>query len=542
MSDQSQIAVKELEQKCKFLEGKCTEYVKELEKTNRQLKAEIRNHERTASELQDSELRFRKIFEYAPFGAAMTAVDGKIKLANKVLCDRLGYRRNELENMHFTEITFADDIDKDLNLFKKLANGEIDHYNIEKRYISKTGKVIWGSLAVTVVQEAVSMERMIIGMVEDITKRKKAEYKLKKAHDNLEDIVAQRTSEIQRLKERLQAENIYLKQELADSHHYGTIIGQSHSIKSVISQIELVSPTKSNVLILGGSGTGKELVAREIHKHSSRSEQPFIKVNCAAIPKDLYESEFFGHVKGAFTGAVTNRLGRFEAADGGTIFLDEVGEIPLDLQSKLLRVLQDGEYERLGEEKTRRVDVRIIAASNKDLKKEVEDRRFRDDLFYRLNVFPINVSSLKERIDDIPLLVVHFIEKHSRLMNLSRPQLTKANIMDLQKYEWPGNVRELENAVERAMILSRSKKLNFSFLFDRESAPAIQGLAVTSKVDPETILSSSDLFELQRNNMVKALTYCNWKIYGDDGASALLDIKPTTLIERMKRMNITKPR
>ena len=309
-----------------------------------------------------------------------------------------------------------------------------------------------------------SLEAANHNLASEITRRKKAEEAIQKAHDELEKLVAERTKEIRLLKDRLQAENVFLKQELAASHAYGTIIGDSHPIKTVISQIELVAPTDANVLIHGESGTGKELVAREIHKHSSRKEKPLIKVNCATIPKELYESEFFGHVKGSFTGAVKDRIGRFEAADGGTIFLDEVGEIPFDLQSKLLRILQEGEYERLGEDNTRKVDVRIIAATNKDLQTEVTDKRFRDDLFYRLNVFPIQIAPLKDRKADIQPLATHFAEKLSRELNVPCPRLTKANLIDLQSYDWPGNVRELENAIERAMILARSKDLNFSLI------------------------------------------------------------------------------
>ena len=352
-------------------------------------------------------------------------------------------------------------------------------------------------------------------------------------------MVADRIKEIRLLKDRLQAENLILRRELAESQSYGTIIGESHPIKTVISQIELVAPTDANVLIHGESGTGKELVAREIHRHSRRKEKPMIKVNCATIPKDLYESEFFGHVKGAFTGAVRDRIGRFEAADGGTIFLDEIGEIPLDLQSKLLRILQEGEYERLGEDKTRKVDVRIIAATNKQLIKEVKANRFRDDLFYRLNVFPIQVAPLSERKDDIPLLATHFITKLSKKLNVPSPQLTQANVLDLQAYDWPGNVRELENAVERAIILSRSRTLNFASMnveSGPDTSPPVESLS--NRATAEAVLSAEAMKQFERRNTINALKRCNWKIYGDDGAARLLDVKPTTLIERMRRMRI----
>ncbi len=277
---------------------------------------------------------------------------------------------------------------------------------------------------------------------------------LKKSHDELELEVARRTAEIQKLQERLQAENIQLKEDLAGAHTYGGIIGESPSLKAVISRIGLVAPTNANVLILGESGTGKELIAREIHRESSRKDRSLVKVNCATIPKELYESEFFGHVKGAFTGAVSDRMGRFEAADGGTLFLDEVGEIPPSLQGKLLRVLQEGEFERVGEGRTRKVDVRIIAATNKNLMEEIKSGRFREDLYYRLNVFPVEITPLRDRKEDIPLLVTHFIEVFSRRLNRPVPRLTEANLMDMKAHDWPGNVRELQNIIERALILS----------------------------------------------------------------------------------------
>ncbi len=528
--------------RCRLLENQCLEYVTALEQTNKRLEKEIWKQKRTESRLKASEARFRKIFEYAPFGSAITDGNGKIVLANRALCSMMGYSKVELEKMHFADITLQEDLQIDSELFAKLAKGEIDHYGLEKRYHSKKGTTIWGSLAVTLVEGKTPAENKIIGMVEDISKRKQAEQEMIDSRDNLEKMVAERTKEIQLLKDRLQAENLILRRELAESQSYGTIVGESHPVKTVISQIELVAPTDANVLIHGESGTGKELVAREIHRHSRRKDKPMIKVNCATIPKDLYESEFFGHVKGAFTGAVKDRIGRFEAADGGTIFLDEVGEIPLDLQSKLLRILQEGEYERVGEDKTRKVDVRIIAATNRQLIKEVKANRFRDDLFYRLNVFPIQVAPLRERKEDIHLLAVHFIDKLSKKLNVASPQLTKANVLDLQSYEWPGNVRELENAIERAIILTRSQTLNFVSMHEdamlNASPPVESALDIHTTAD---VLSAEEMKRLERHNMINALKQCNWKIYGDNGAAKLLGIKPTTLIERMKRMQIHKP-
>jgi hydrogenase-4 transcriptional activator len=534
--------LKALKEKCQLLENQCSAYVETLEQTNQRLEMEINKQKRTESKLKDSELRFRKIFEYAPIGAVMADRNGKIVLANHSLCHMLGYSKRELENMHFAEISLQEDIDADLDKFNQLSSGNIDHYSLEKRYRSKKGEILWASLAVTLLPGKTPRENAILGMLEDISDRKQIADDIIKSRDDLESLVNARTKEIRQLKDRLQAENLILKQELAESQSYGTIIGNSHPIKTVISQIELVAPTDANVLIHGESGTGKELVAREIHRHSQRKNKPMIKVNCATIPKDLYESEFFGHVKGAFTGAVKDRIGRFETADGGTIFLDEIGEIPLDLQSKLLRILQEGEYERLGEDKTRNVDVRIIAATNKQLLEEVKANRFRDDLFYRLNVFPIHIAPLRERKDDIQLLATHFIDKLSTRLNVPVPQLTRANVLDLQAYEWPGNVRELENAVERAIILTRTKTLNFTSMHDvspsTASPPAERTRALAAG---DTVLSAGAMKQLERQNTINALRMCKWKIYGDDGAARLLDIKPTTLIERMKRMRIQKP-
>jgi len=532
-----------MEEKCQHLEDRCAAYVKTLQRTNRRLEWEIQKHHRTETKLKTSEMKFRKIFEYAPFGAAMVDRNGEIGLVNNALCRMLEYSKPELEKMHFVDITYKDDVDTELALFERLTQGTLDHYSLEKRYHTKNGTVMWASLAVAAIAETISDDISIIAMVKDISKRKQTETENLKARDDLEVVVAERTREIRLLKDRLQMENTILKRELAESQTDGTIIGNSHQIKTVVSQIELVAPTDANVLIHGESGTGKELVAREIHKHSSRKDKQLIKVNCATIPKDLYESEFFGHVKGAYTGAVKDRIGRFEAANGGTIFLDEVGEIPLDLQSKLLRILQEGEYERLGEDNTRTVDIRLIAATNKDLIKEVNASRFRDDLFYRLNVFPIHIAPLRDRKDDIQLLTTHFINKLSKKLNVPVPRLSKANVMDLQSYDWPGNVRELENAIERAIILNRLKNLSFAYLKEG-SAPTVNPPASGAPeiAAGKDVLSVEELKQFERQNTIRALKQSEWKIYGSDGAATLLGIKPTTLIERMKRMRIQKPR
>jgi transcriptional regulator with GAF, ATPase, and Fis domain len=347
---------------------------------------------------------------------------------------------------------------------------------------------------------------------------------------------------IHRLREQLELECSYLREEVQEARAFGEIVGQSEALKSVLKQVELVAPTDTNVIILGESGTGKELVAREIHKRSSRHDRPLIKVNCASISRELYESEFFGHVKGAFSGALKDRAGRFEAADGGTLFLDEVGEIPIDLQSKLLRVLQEGEYERVGEEKTRKVDVRIIAATNRKLKKDIGKGLFRQDLYYRLSVFPIEVAPLRYRKGDIPLLAEHFLGLIQKRENRSLPRLSETSRKQLQSYDWPGNVRELQNVIERAVIISQGGPLRFTLpdekgAYDTTETPAED----SGSGDKWTVVPDAEMKQRERRNIIAALEQSDWTIYGTRGAARLLGIKPTTLSSRIKKMNIRKP-
>ncbi len=345
---------------------------------------------------------------------------------------------------------------------------------------------------------------------------------------------ARMVDEIAALKSRLEVENEYLREEVNVNSAFGDLIGASPAINLITRQIELVANTDSTVLILGESGTGKEVVAREIHRCSRRASRPLIKVNCAAIPRELYESEFFGHSKGSFTGALRDRIGRFELADGGTLFLDEIGEIPLDMQAKLLRVIQEGELERIGEERTRRVNVRIIAATNRDLRTEAEAGRFRQDLYYRLSVFPLELPPLRKRLEDVPLLAEHFLVRFARQLGQSRFKLTMANIQDLQRYSWPGNVRELQHVLERACIVSERGRLKFDHLREALLAPSI----VNAPQAEERILTVAELRALEVHNIQAALKRTNGKIYGDDGAAVLLGMKPTTLVSRIKSLAI----
>jgi transcriptional regulator with GAF, ATPase, and Fis domain len=342
--------------------------------------------------------------------------------------------------------------------------------------------------------------------------------------------------EIDRLRRRLEDENEYLRDELDDATGFGEIIGRSAALKKCLRQVDLVAPTEASVLIFGESGTGKELLARAIHERSPRRSRPLVKVNCASVPRELFESEFFGHVKGAFTGAISDRRGRFQLADGATIFLDEVGEIPHDLQAKLLRVLQEGAFERVGEDVSRHVDVRVIAATNRDLLEEVGAHRFREDLYYRLSVFPIQTVPLRERVEDIPLLTAHFLEVAKRQLGCEDVKITlkKRHIEQLQRHSWPGNIRELQNVVQRAVILARTGQLEFDLV------PVVG--PPTRAIAKGDVLTYAELRNQERSNLQRALEHAHGKIFGAGGAAELLGVNPTTLASRMKAMSIERPR
>ena len=322
---------------------------------------------------------------------------------------------------------------------------------------------------------------------------------------------------------------------------FGGIIGQSRAWRQIVAQIDIVALTDATVLVLGETGTGKELIARELHRHSLRRAKPLVRVNCACIPRELYESEFFGHARGAFTGAVRERIGRFEAAAGGTLFLDEVGEIPLDLQGKLLRVLQEKSYERVGEDKSRTADVRLVAATNRDLQQEVAAGRFREDLYYRLNVFPIRVAPLRDRKEDIALLATHFIEIAVKELGCPRPRLTRAGIETLLNYDWPGNIRELCNAIQRSVIFAQGGALEFDLAMGSQPADPSFPRPVNGDDDNAEYLTEAEMRRRERENLFIVLQKTGWKIKGVDGAAELLGVRPTTLASRIEKLGLRKP-
>jgi PAS domain S-box-containing protein len=340
--------------------------------------------------------------------------------------------------------------------------------------------------------------------------------------------------------QELEEKTAYLQSEIAERQAGGEIIGNSSAIRGVINAVSQVAPTPATVLIHGETGTGKELVARAIHQQSRRSAKPFVRVNCAAIPASLCESEFFGHEKGAFTGAASRRIGRFELAQNGIIFLDEVGELPLELQPKLLRVLQDGEYEPVGSSQTRKVDVRVIAATNRDLSAEVAAGRFREDLYYRLHVFPIAVPPLRERGADVELLARRFIERYCTSIGKPVLELTSDCLRRLRAYHWPGNVRELENVIERAVIIARDGRLCLRELLPLQKLPAVEKSVRSATLQP--VQTKAELRKLERETLIRALEQTSWKVAGEDGAARALGIPPSTLSSRMKALQIQRPK
>ena len=346
--------------------------------------------------------------------------------------------------------------------------------------------------------------------------------------------------EIRDLKDQLSKEKLYLEDEIRTEMNFAQIIGNSTSLRRVLKQVETVAPTDSTVLIYGETGTGKELIARGIHDLSPRRSKPFVKLNCAAIPTGLLESELFGHEKGAFTGAIAQRIGRFEVADGGTIFLDEIGEIPLELQTKLLRVLQEREFERLGSSRTLRTDARLIAATNRDLEAMVSEQKFRSDLFFRLNVFPVHVPPLRERQGDIPVLVRHFTHQFSRRMNRLIETIPSAAMDALCRYHWPGNIRELQNVIERAVIISTGPVLSVD-VADLKFSEAHRVVGKTTSSKPPTNGALHDVLEQsEREQILKALEQCNWIVAGQRGAAAHLGMKRSTLQQRIRKLGIVR--
>ncbi len=466
-------------------------------------------------------------------GEGIYGVDakGRTTFVNPAAERMLGWKAVDLINkdIHSTIHHTRDDGSPypgcECHIYASFKDGKVHHVD-DEIFWRKDGTHI----AVEYTSTPILDQGRLVGAVvifRDVTERRQAEARLRAALD-----------EVQALKQRLELENAYLQEEYRAEHNYKEIVGHSTAIRRTIQQIDLVAPTEANVLITGESGTGKELIARAIHDSSTRHDRPLIRVNCASIPRELFESEFFGHVKGAFTGATSDRAGRFELADSGTLFLDEVGEIPLELQSKLLRVLQEQQFERVGDSRTRRVDVRIIAATNRDLKQAVSRNEFREDLYFRLNVFPIESAPLRERPEDIPILAAHFLQRACKRAGRAELHFSVGDIHRIQAYPWPGNIRELINVIERSVILTRNDRLSIDL--PEVEAPARAISATDGKTGPSNtvVMTEQERRRSERNNIMAALKASKGKVFGIDGAAALLGVKPTTLSSRIKRYSI----
>ncbi|HKX27814.1 MAG TPA: sigma 54-interacting transcriptional regulator [Blastocatellia bacterium] len=636
--------------------------------TGRTINDQTGGRPRAKTALQESEERFQAAFERAPIGMAIIGLDFQIQRVNPELARLLGYSQSELRTRTFLDLTHPDDIEKDIELSRRLVHGEVENYQLEKRFLSKSGRVICGNLSMTIVRDPQGEASYALAMLEDRTERKRiielltqampqqdqrltamvcalpahvvvlggdgviidasesgefsdqtrpsilqcsalgvnyldlcgkaaaegnlfaqealsgirtvmmnhaAEFNLEYpchsptqrrwylmqidpmprdhggvviSHTNItdrklaEEELHNLMLNVQQLKDRFQAEKIELPEAIKRLHDFGQIIGQSDPLKNVLIQVQQVAPTDTAVLINGETGTGKELVAHAIHALSLRRNHPLIKVNCAALQPTLIESELFGHEKGAFTGAGTSRIGRFELANKATIFLDEIGELPLELQAKLLRVLQEGEFERLGSSRTIKIDVRVIAATNRDLKEASRNGSFRADLYYRLSVFPIRIPPLRERQEDIPPLVNFFVRQISQRLGKQIDALPTATLQALRAYPWPGNVRELKNIIERAVIITPDGRLRLlDDLRVGHSAP-LKASAAVEEPATEPCPRTARLEEVEREYILQVLEQTYWRIEGSHGAAGILGLNPGTLRSRMKKLGIQRPK
>jgi len=483
------------------------------------------------SELSDqarANFKYRTLYRSTPAMLHTVDGDGLIITVTDHWLSKLGFTRDEVLGRPITDFMSVADQKKyaDGGLRELIAEGDFN--NLERQMVAKDGQPIDLIMsAISHRDENGHVDRMLVAS-KDVTERNRAERELRRT-----------LAENARLREELENERDYLREEVNVALNFGRIVGTSQALRRMLKRIEAVAETPASVLVQGESGVGKELVAREIHARSPRSDGPLVKVNCASIPKELFESEFFGHVKGAFTGAHRDRIGRFQLADGGTIFLDEIGEIPLELQGKLLRVLQESEFERVGDDITKSVDVRVIAATNRDLERLIVDGEFREDLFYRLSVFPVDVPPLRERGDDIVQLAQHFLEQTCKDFGREALTLTRSQVANMKSYGWPGNVRELKNVIERAVILSPGKSLRLDLSmpelkFDDEPA-------VPAEPRGEEPMTEKEMREFQKTNLIKALERADWKVSGKGGAAELLGVRPTTLADRIRTFRIKRP-
>ena len=472
--------------------------------------------------------KYRDLYRLTPAMLHTLDAGGHIQTVTDHWLQKLGYTREEVLGRPITD--FYSDADRrrfaGSRLQEAIKRGEFT--NVDRQMVTKDGRVLDIVMSsITHRDNRGKVDRMLVAS-KDVTERKSTERRLRRT-----------LAENARLREELEQERDYLREEVSVAMNMGRIVGTSPALRRMLKRVEAVADTPATVLLQGESGVGKELVAHAIHARSPRAEGPLVKVNCASIPKELFESEFFGHVKGAFTGAHRDRFGRFQLADGGTIFLDEVSEIPLELQAKLLRVLQESEFERVGDDVTRSVDVRVIAATNRDLEQQIVDGKFREDLFYRLSVFPVEVPPLRDRGEDVIQLAQEFLTKTCKDFGREPMTLTRGQANKLRAYDWPGNVRELKNVIERAVILSPGNVLRLESPLPEAASSGADEVSETPAA--AEFLTEQEMREFQKNNTIAALKQANWRVSGAGGAADLLGIKPTTLADRVRTLGIRKP-
>ncbi len=476
------------------------------------------------------ERQYRDLYQSTP--AMLHTVDAaaRITAVSDHWLEKLGYTREEVIGRSITDFLTDESRRSAMawSIEEVIAAG--DQVNVPRQMVTKSGKVLDVLMSTRAEGDILDGSMTMRVASKDVTEINRAAAELRQAYEQIAELTVE-----------LERERDYLREEVSVAMNFGQIVGESPALQAMLTRIEAVADTPASVLIVGETGTGKELVAHAIHARSARADGPLVKVNCASIPDELFESEFFGHVKGSFTGAHRDRVGRFELADGGTIFLDEVGEIPLALQGKLLRVLQEKSFERVGEAHSMEVDVRVIAATNKDLEKAVEAGEFREDLYYRLSVFPVQVPPLRRRGEDVVMLAVHFLKQICRDFGRDVPTLNQRQLDELRKYDWPGNIRELKNVMERAVILSRGGSLRI--YLPGEDGGAVQPVLDQPAANDEVrdFLTEQEMREQQRENLLAALSVADWRISGSGGAAELLGLKPSTLTDRMRSMGIRRP-
>ena len=506
---------RDLENMNRKLEVLVEERTEDLIEANKSLRKEIEVRRSAQAAHEESEERYRSIVTTANEGIVTVDPQMMITFANAAMAQLIGSSVDDIVGRHSLDFIPEEDREDILSRFKDRERGVGEQF--EGRIVRKDGQIRWVHRSSSPIMAPDGRYLGTIIMFTDITQRKQSEIELERAY-----------AEIAQLTQQIEADKNYLQEEIKLEHDFEQIIGNSDAIKYVLYRLEQVAETDAAVIILGETGTGKELIARALHSTSARAERPLIKVNCATLPAQFIESELFGHVKGAFTDAVADRQGRFELADKGTLFLDEIGELPLDLQPKLLRVLQDGEFERLGDNRTVKTEVRIIAATNRDIKALVAEGKFREDLWYRLNVFPITLPPLRDRKADIPLLVNHFVRRIGKRIGREINRIPNSVMKELAAYDWPGNVRELKHVLERSVIISdgRSLSLHEQLLPSAKHAPSTKALSHA---------------DMERHHILRVLKQTRWVVEGPKGAARILKLHPNTLRYRMKKHGIRRP-